>query len=124
MRVLIAEDEFLVGIQLEEDLRSAGCSIVGPFSRLATATLAARRERFDLALLDINLNGDRVYPLADELSARGVPFIFLSGYLSAALPERFRKAPRIAKPHDPAALLKAIRAAVATGIDPAAGAET
>ena len=112
LRVLIAEDEFLVGIQLEEDLRSAGCSIVGPFSRLETATLAARRERFDLALLDINLNGDRVYPLADELSARGAPFIFLSGYLSAALPERFRGSPRMAKPHDPAALLKAIRAAV------------
>ena len=112
MRVLIAEDEFLVGIQLEEDLRSAGCSIVGPFGTLETATVASRRERFDLALLDINLNGDLVYPLADELSARGVPFIFLSGYLSAALPERFRGSPLIAKPHDPAALIEVIRAAV------------
>jgi CheY-like chemotaxis protein len=91
MRILIAEDEFLVGIQLEEELRSAGCSIVGPFSTLEKATLAARREGFNLALLDINLNGERVYPLADELSARGVPFIFLSGYLSTALPERFRR---------------------------------
>jgi DNA-binding response OmpR family regulator len=112
MRVLIAEDEFLVGLQLEEDLRSAGCSIVGPFSTLETATLAARRERFDLALLDINLNGEPVYPLADELSARVVPFIFLSGYLSAALPERFRGTPQIAKPHDPATLIRAMRAAV------------
>jgi two-component system, response regulator PdtaR len=112
MRVLIAEDEFLVGIQLEEDLRSAGWSIVGPFSTLESATLAARRERFDLALLDINLNGDPVYPLADELQARGTPFIFVSGYLSAALPGRFRGSPQIAKPHDPAALIKAIRAAV------------
>ena len=112
MRVLIAEDEFLVGVQLEEDLRSAGCSIVGPFSTLEAATRASRRERFDLAILDINLNGDKVYPLADELSSRGVPFIFLSGYVSAALPERFRESPQIAKPHDPAALIKEIRAAV------------
>ena len=112
MRVLVAEDEFLLSIQLEDDLRTAGCSIVGPFSTLEKATLAARRERFDLAVLDINLNGDRVYPLADELWARGVPFIFLSGYLPADLPERFRKSPQIAKPHDPAALIKAIRAAV------------
>ena len=112
MRVLIAEDEFLVGIQLEEDLRSAGCSIVGPFSSLAMATRASRRERFDLAILDINLNGDRVYPLADELSARGVPFIFLSGYIPAELPERFRHAPQIMKPHDSAALIKEMRTVV------------
>jgi DNA-binding response OmpR family regulator len=112
MRVLIAEDEFLVGVQLEEDLRSAGCAIVGPFSTLETATQAARCERFDLAILDINLNGDMVYPLADELSARDVPFIFLSGYISADLPERFRESPQITKPHDPVALIKEIQTAV------------
>jgi DNA-binding response OmpR family regulator len=114
MRVLVAEDEFLVGVQLEEDLRSAGCSIIGPFNSLEAATEAARRERFDLAILDINLNGDMVYPLADELSARGVPFIFLSGYVSKDLPERFRRSPQLAKPHDPAALRKEIETAVAS----------
>lgn len=112
MRILIAEDEFLVGLQLEEDLRSAGCSIVGPFSTLEAATRASRREQFDLAVLDINLNGNRVYPLADELSARGIPVILLSGYLPTDLPVRFRKWPQLAKPHEPAALIKEIRAAV------------
>jgi DNA-binding response OmpR family regulator len=112
MRILIAEDEFLLGIQLEEDLRSAGCSIVGPFTTLETATQASRHEPFDLAILDINLNGHMVYPLADELSARGIPFIFLSGYIPADLPEKFRRSPQIAKPHDPAALLEEVRAAV------------
>ena len=112
MRILIAEDEFLVGIQLEEDLRAAGCSIIGPFSTLSKATQASRRERFDLAILDVNLNGDRVYPLADELSARRVPFIFLSGYISADLPERFKGSPQITKPHDPAALIRQIRTAL------------
>ena len=112
IRILVAEDEFLVGIQLEGDLRSAGCSIVGPFSTLEMATQVSRREQFDLAILDINLNGSMVYPSADELSARGIPFIFLSGYVSANLPERFRWSLQIAKPHDPKALLKEIRAAV------------
>ena len=115
MRVLIAEDEFLVGIQLEEDLRLAGCSILGPFSTLELATQASRRERFDLAILDINLNGKMVYPLADELSARGVPFIFLSGYISADLPRRFRESRQIMKPHDPAVLIEEIQRAVPTG---------
>lgn len=113
MRVLIAEDEFLVGIQLEEDLRSAGCAIVGPFATLEAAIRASRGERFDLAILDINLNGTRVYPLADELAARAIPYIFLSGYLPTDLPERFRRSPQIAKPHDPAALIREVRAAVA-----------
>ena len=111
MRILIAEDEFLVGIQLEDDLRSAGCSILGPFSTLEMATQAARRERFDVAILDINLNGDMVYSLADELSVRGIPFIFLSGYISADFPGRFKKSPQITKPHDPAALIKEIQTA-------------
>jgi DNA-binding response OmpR family regulator len=114
MRVLIAEDEFLVGIQLEEDLRSAGCSIVGPFSTLESATQASRRERFDLAILDINLNGAMVYPLADELLARGVPFIFLSGYVSADLPARFRRSPQLIKPHDPVALNKEVQMVVSS----------
>jgi DNA-binding response OmpR family regulator len=112
MRVLIAEDEFLVSIQLEEDLRSAGCSILGPFNTLELATQASRRERFDLAILDINLNGKMVYSLADELSARGVPFIFLSGYISADLPKRFRESRQIMKPHDPAVLIEEIQKAV------------
>jgi len=109
MRVLIAEDEFLVGVQLEEDLRSVGCAILGPFNTLERATQAARRERFDLAILDINLNGHLVYPLADELAARGVPFIFLSGYARRDLPERFRRAPQLTKPHDPVALSREIQ---------------
>jgi DNA-binding response OmpR family regulator len=112
MRILIAEDEFLVSIQLAEDLQSAGCSTVGPFNTLEAATRASRRERFDVAVLDINLNGAKVYPLADELAARGVPFVFLSGYIRADLPERYRDSPQIMKPHDPASLLNEIRAAL------------
>src|SRR4051812_34780574 len=60
-RVLVAEDEFLVAVVLEEDLRAAGCEVVGPFANLAAAGEAARRETFDLAILDINLAGEMVY---------------------------------------------------------------
>jgi CheY-like chemotaxis protein len=109
LKILIVEDEFLLAWSLEEDLRSAGHSIVGPFAELARALEAARRERFDLAILDINLNGTMVYPLADELLARGVPFLFLSGYGAKHMPERLRASPRLSKPYDPATLMAEVQ---------------
>lgn len=111
-RVLAAEDEFLVGVQLEEDLRAAGYMVFGPFSTLEAAVRASRRERFDVAVLDINLKGEKVYPLADELLARGIPLILMSGYVATDLPERFRSSSLIAKPHDPIVLVAEIQAAV------------
>jgi DNA-binding response OmpR family regulator len=109
MRILLAEDEFLVGLVLEDDLRRAGYAVSGPFATLASAMEAARREVFDLAVLDINLGGEMVFPLADELEARGIPYILLSGYSAMHLPERFRSAPRSAKPHDPASLIREVQ---------------
>jgi two-component sensor histidine kinase/ActR/RegA family two-component response regulator len=103
-RILVVEDESLLAMELEQLLQSEGYSIVGPFSSLARAAESALREPIDLAILDTNLNGEMVYPLADNLSARGIPFIFLTGYGASDLPERFRAAPRIAKPYDPGAL--------------------
>ena len=107
-RILVAEDEFLVALLLEEELRAAGYSLVGPFTNLASATSAARRERFDVALLDINLDGEMVYPLADELVDRKAPFIFLSGYSWQNTPEKFDQVPRVAKPFDTPTLLAEI----------------
>jgi DNA-binding response OmpR family regulator len=107
MRVLLVEDEFFVAALIEDDLRAAGHEIVGPYKELAKAIEATRSERFDVAVLDVNLNGAPVYPLADELLARGIPFVFLSGYVE--LPERFKATPRIGKPHNPAALIAALR---------------
>jgi len=109
VRVLLAEDETLVAMLLEDDLRSAGYAVVGPFMSLAKAVQASRHERFDLAVLDVNLNGEMIYPLADELCARGIPFALLSGYGPTSLPERFRTLPRISKPYDPDALLREIK---------------
>lgn len=111
MRVLIAEDEFLAAILLEEELRLAGWETVGPFYTLAQARSAVEIEQFDLALLDINLNGEMVYPLARELRARGIPFIFLSGYTTRDLPKEFQDHPRLSKPFDPIVLRQRIERA-------------
>jgi DNA-binding response OmpR family regulator len=108
-RILIVEDAFLEALQLDGELRAAGYTVVGSCNELSAALTAVRRGGFDLAILDVNLAGELVYPLADELAARGVPFILLSGYLKGDLPERFREVPRLNKPHDPRALLRSIR---------------
>lgn len=105
LRVLVVEDEFLVAIVLEQDLKTFGINVVGPYSCLDAATEAARKEAYDLAILDINLNGKMVYPLAEELIERGKPFLFLSGYESVHLPERLRTVPRLSKPYYTKALV-------------------
>jgi DNA-binding response OmpR family regulator len=112
-RILVVEDEFLVALLLEGELEALGFSVVGPFTSVATGIEASRREHFDFAILDVNLGGEMVFPLADELSARGVPFLFVSGYGEVALPERHRAAPRLAKPYDQSALAREIEHLVA-----------
>jgi CheY-like chemotaxis protein len=111
--VLVVEDEFLLACSLEEDLRSFGCTVVGPFNNLALATDRSRVEQFEIALLDMNLNGTMAYALADELQARNIPLVILSGYGSSDLPERFRSLPRMLKPYDPRVLIQTIRKAAA-----------
>jgi DNA-binding response OmpR family regulator len=108
-RVLVVEDEFLLSNLLTQDLRAAGYEIVGPCSNLAMALHAAGNETFDAAVLDINLRGELVYPAAEKLAERQIPFVFLSGYATANMPERFRAYPRIAKPAAPATVLRTIR---------------
>jgi DNA-binding response OmpR family regulator len=101
MRVLVVEDEFLLGLSLLEDLAEAGADVVGPVSTLDEALEVVTSEAFDLALLDINIRGEMSFPIADALLARNVPLIFLTGYDADVIPERFRRWPRIGKPYDP-----------------------
>lgn len=108
-RVFIAEDEFLLAYMLEDDLRSNGFEIVGPYTRLRDALEGAASEDFDVAVLDINMNGEMAYPIADALLARGIPFIFLSGYGNTTLPERLKGVSCIPKPCDPAVLLAEVK---------------
>jgi DNA-binding response OmpR family regulator len=109
LRILVVEDEFLLALSLEEELRRAGAEIAGPYNSLAAALEAARRETFDIATLDVNLAGEMVYPLADLLLAQGKTFLFLSGYVAASMPQRFQSFRRLPKPYDPEGLVAELR---------------
>jgi CheY-like chemotaxis protein len=85
-RVLVVEDEALVAILIEDLLEECGCSIVGPCGSVEMAMELAQTEAFDLAVLDVNLRGLKVYPVAEVLAERHIPFLFLSGYGEEAIP--------------------------------------
>ncbi|MGD0109690.1 MAG: response regulator [Rhodopila sp.] len=89
-RVLIVEDELLVALMIEDFLAEFGCSTLGPCGSVSKALDAARTEMFDLAVLDVNLAGEMVYPVAEVLAARHIPFLFLSGYGDQAIPADHR----------------------------------
>jgi len=98
-RILVVEDEMMIGMLIEDILKDAGGEVVGPMPRLKPAMDAAANEmRIDAAVLDINLAGETVAPVADRLMERGVPFVFLTGYGWHLLPERFHDRPLITKP--------------------------
>ncbi|MBP2233535.1 DNA-binding response OmpR family regulator [Sinorhizobium kostiense] len=107
-RVFVVEDEFLVALQIEEDLAAAGYMVVGPFTSLASSLAALRTEHFEVATLDLNLRGEPGYPLVDALLERRVPVLLLTGYAVSDLPERYRALPRLTKPFDGATLIRNI----------------
>jgi len=108
-RVLLVEDEFLVSKVLAMDLRRAGYEVVGPYATLADAMSAVQSQTFDGAILDINLKGQLVYPVAEELVRRQVPFMFLTGYADINMPDQFRVYQRLAKPANLTVLLGEIK---------------
>ena len=104
LQILVVEDEFLLALEVEAALIGFGCSVVGPYAKLGKALDAARCTELDGAVLDINLNGEMVYPLAELLDTRGIPFVFLTGYVASDIPERFRHHRRLQKPLHPPSL--------------------
>jgi len=113
LRVLVVEDEFLVAILIEDMLVAAGCLVAGPIPRLSEALDAVDRGTFDAAVLDVNLGGDRVHPVADALSRRNVPFVFVTGYGAGVLPGEYAERPRLCKPFKMADLLGTLSSVVA-----------
>jgi DNA-binding response OmpR family regulator len=97
-RVLVVEDEFLVASLIEDMLESAGCIVSGPMPRVADALKAMDCESYDAAVLDVNLAGARIDPVAEALSKRNVPFMFVTGYGNAGLPAEFAERPRLCNP--------------------------
>ena len=99
-RVLIVEDEYFVAQDLEQELKSIGATIVGPIADLSGAKDQISRNGFDVAIIDINLDGELAFPLADELMRQRIPFVFATGYGADIIPARFRGVMRWEKPFE------------------------
>jgi DNA-binding NtrC family response regulator len=97
-RVLVVEDEMLVAWLLEDMLADLGCAVVGPASSVDQALAMIDAEVIDAAVLDVNLNGQMSYPIADALAARGMPFVLSTGYDRDTLLDNYRTFPVLQKP--------------------------
>ena len=112
-RVLVVEDESLVAMLLETILEDMGCTPVGPASNIDDGEAMARDTTdLDAALLDVNVAGRQVFPVAEALRARGVPFIFSTGYGEGGLPDEWRGNPTIQKPFTESAVRDALMKAM------------
>ncbi len=107
-RVLIVEDEYFLADDLAHALRNLGAEIVGPVPTGEKAMALLQTVPIDVAVLDINLRGQSVFPLADALRERSIPFVFATGYDEASVPPPYRDVPRWEKPFDPNELAKAL----------------
>jgi len=107
-RVLVVEDEYLVAMDMSAYLEAAGAHVVGPASNVSAALEALEHAELDGAILDVNLRGEMAYPVADALAARGIPFVFTTGYGVQAVPARFADIKRCEKPATPEAISRAL----------------
>ncbi|TPG60459.1 response regulator [Roseomonas nepalensis] len=107
-RVLVVEDQYLLADDMRLLIERLGGEVLGPFSTVPGALAALGRERPDLALLDVNLDGEEVYTVAEALQAAGIPFVFTTGYDPGSLDPRFGAAPHLEKPIATPALLAAL----------------
>lgn len=112
MRVLLVEDESLVAMLVEDMLADLGCTVAAHAGSLPEALEEARAGGFEVALLDVSLDGKKVFPVAEALSVQGIPFAFASGYGRAGLPEAFRTRPVVPKPFQIEELSAALTAAL------------
>jgi CheY-like chemotaxis protein len=96
--VLVVEDEIMIRLLLEDMLGDLGYTIAAAVGRIDDAVKLAKTGEFDVAILDVNLNGQTVSPVAEILEARGLPFVFATGYGERGLPERFSNRPTLQKP--------------------------
>jgi DNA-binding response OmpR family regulator len=109
-RALVVEDDALGGMLLQDMLTHLGWTVCGPCASLGEGLRAAREEAFGIALLDVNLAGEMCFPIADALDARGVPYVFITGYGETGLDLEERRAPVLSKPFTDKMLSKAIEA--------------
>ena len=107
-RVLLVDDESMVLMLMEDMLLDLGASTVETAMTLSEATRVAASSQFDVAVLDVNLSGERSYPVAEMLLARGIPFLFATAYGSKAHDGAWREVLTLAKPFTPRDLATAL----------------
>ena len=106
--VLLVEDEPTISLMLSDMLLQFGLRVDGPYNRFSDAMMAARKNDVQAGVLDINVGGEKIYPLAEVLAERNIPFVFLTGYSADSVDARFSDVPVLQKPIEPEALRTAI----------------
>ncbi|EQB17794.1 response regulator [Novosphingobium lindaniclasticum] len=108
-RILVVEDEYMLAMDLRRDLEDAGAEVIGPEPSVARALSRIPSEtKIDAAVLDVNLGDEEAFPVADELTARGIPFVFATGYGDDAVALRFPGVTTCSKPLDVQAMLRVL----------------
>jgi FixJ family two-component response regulator len=116
--ILVVEDDAMTAIDVASIIGMAGGSVIGPFQSISQGFLFCRFKRIDAALLDISLNGESAFKLADAIAERGTPVIFLSGHSPDVLPPRHRHRHFLSKPCDTLSVISTLKAAI-SGKSPA-----
>ena len=111
--ILVVEDEYLIRMLLEDMLADLGYRIAAAVGTIAEARDVAAKSDFNCAILDVNLDGEEIFPVAEILAKRGMPFIFVTGYGEGALPDAFRGRPALQKPFQAEQLEKALASLLA-----------
>jgi CheY-like chemotaxis protein len=111
-RILVVEDELMIRMLLQDMLADLGHTLAGEAGGIEEALTLAKQSEFDLAILDVNLNGQPISPVVEVLVARGLPFVFATGYGQRGVPEAYRQTPTLQKPFQAEALARAINAAI------------
>jgi CheY-like chemotaxis protein len=110
-RILVVEDELMIRMLLQDMLADLGHTLAGEAGRIDEALALAKQGEFDVAILDVNLNGQPISPVVEVLVERGLPFVFATGYGARGVPEPYRQTPTLQKPFQADALAQAIEAA-------------
>jgi CheY-like chemotaxis protein len=107
-RLLVVEDEYLIRMLLEDMLADLGYDVAAAVGSIAEASAVAANGDFSAAILDVNVDGREIYPVADILAKRGVPFVFVTGYGERSLADPYNNRPALQKPFQVEQLKKAL----------------
>ena len=116
-RILVVEDSPVVAPFTADVLTDLGCEVIGPAPNMAAARDLAESGEFDAAIMDIHIRGERVFPLCELLSAKGIPFVLTSGYADWQMAEPWQHAPRLQKPYTIDQVQEALSAVLTTAVD-------